>query len=319
MAAFNSLNRGGDRGVHKRQIVMSLSVLLLVTLTVAFLRYSENSAAPMSVQLQPSTVAKMTIDEQALAVPETARKASPVLLYGVFSVLDQADGRRIIRETWMDDPAVCNNSTARSTSPAANCTMQVVFVIGRVSGDHERAAIEAENSTYGDIVELECAENMNDGKTYSWFSYATTRFSENVSLIGKGDMDTYIYADELSEAVRGFWVTNQTYLYGGVALDFFNCGEWDHCPKKWVYMSGQMYFLSVPLLRWIVDPENHEVRSQITGHEDLTTGRWVSMIKETVIRYCFYYENVPWYHPMKDMGRFAELKHASPRLRHNAI
>jgi len=85
---------------------------------------------------------------------------------GVFSVDAAYERRHLIRSTYLRHSRPIDPYTGR---PGNN--VQVKFILGRPRKHHaRRVALEME--TYNDIVVLDVRENMNQGKTHTFFRWA---------------------------------------------------------------------------------------------------------------------------------------------------
>lgn len=104
---------------------------------------------------------------------EFADSLAPVNVFvGVFSMDAAYERRHLIRSTYARHSRPIDPTTGR---PAHN--VQLKFVLGKPRIQHaRRVALEME--TYNDLVILDIEENMNRGKTYAYFRWA----SENATV-----------------------------------------------------------------------------------------------------------------------------------------
>ncbi|TIB87785.1 hypothetical protein E3Q19_03540 [Wallemia mellicola] len=104
-----------------------------------------------------------TYCQDTLSFPhELADSLAPVtILVGVMSIDRSAERRNVIRQTY-----------ARKASPRDGTHVQVIFFIAR-SRPSLRHAIHLEQETFGDLVVLDMKENMNSGKTFEFFNWAS--------------------------------------------------------------------------------------------------------------------------------------------------
>ncbi len=207
------------------------------------------------------------------------------MLLGVFTVAGLSHTRDIIRATWFTNT---RNLTGL-------CEINPVFVIGRLPPS---SPVFQENATFGDIVQLNVTESMNDGKTLAWFTFAALNFG-GYTYIGKTDMDTFVYVRRLAEILSEL---PRRRLYMGEMVDFISCGSCKHCPRGWVYMAGQFYGLSSDIVSWI---GAHASSLDPKGHEDLVTGSWLRGIKPG-INY-FRFTETTWVNPVKNSSVFWHL------------
>jgi hypothetical protein len=162
--------------------------------------------------------------------------------------------------------------------------------MGRIPSDLQRQ-VGQENSTWGNLLELDVPMEVESVTAFDWFRYAAHHFP-NARFIGKGEMNTYVYADSLLAAVRQVpeGIRN---VYGGVAQDYYKCagmhlGPWpidmEKCPKGWMYMQGDLYFLSHDLVQWMGESSNEIVQANANdGREDVQVGKCLRQSKFSLI------------------------------------
>lgn len=153
--------------------------------------------------------------EQAPFPHDYADSLDPVNVFvGVFSFDAAYERRHLIRSTYM-----------RQSSPGPN--VQVKFILGRPRPNHARR-IALEMETYNDLVVLDTKENMNQGKTYSFFNWAAEnatvpvywRDARNQYGVGFQKADFVVKADDdaflvLSELERHLRVAPREMTYWG--------------------------------------------------------------------------------------------------------
>lgn len=143
--------------------------------------------------------------EQTPFPHDFADSLDPVNVFvGVFSYDAAYERRHLIRSTYM-----------RHSSPGPN--VQVKFILGRPRANHaRRVALEME--TYNDLVVLDARENMNHGKTYSFFNWAAENATVPVywqnpqghfgvgfqkpDYVVKADDDAFLVLSELERHLR---------------------------------------------------------------------------------------------------------------------
>jgi hypothetical protein len=144
-----------------------------------------------------------------------------------------------------------------------------------------------------DVTYLNMKENMNQGKTPSWFQYATTVMNDypfEFDYIGKLDTDTLLYTPKFMEMVEQTLepYPRNTRVYGGTELLQTPCEPAvivppsviveDDCkpPNAATYMSGQFYFLSPDLVKYVTSKDELDTRNELRViDEDYSMGRWV--------------------------------------------
>jgi hypothetical protein len=110
------------------------------------------------------------------------------LLIGVMSPQWSSSRRYIIRDAYRRFPAAL--------------PVDVVFVHGETPTWSRRNAAKVvsthrtqmlwENSTFHDILYLDCEENMEEGKTYEYFKKVGSEFSEKYTHVMKTDDDSFV-------------------------------------------------------------------------------------------------------------------------------
>ncbi|KAJ7487575.1 glycosyltransferase family 31 protein [Mycena galericulata] len=92
------------------------------------------------------------------------------VLVGVFSIDSAFERRSLVRTTWANHMRSRNGAGDGDGGLGTSRTI-VRFVMGEPRKDWERR-IRLEMETYNDIIVLPVAENMNGGKTHTFFSWA---------------------------------------------------------------------------------------------------------------------------------------------------
>ncbi|TVU13984.1 hypothetical protein EJB05_37424, partial [Eragrostis curvula] len=141
--------------------------------------------------------------------------------------------------------------------------VDVRFVFCNLDKEEDRVLVAMEIIVHADIVVLNCTENMNDGKTYEYFSTIPRMFAdEPYDYVGKTDDDAYYRLAALADTLRNKPRDN---LYHGMLIP---C----HVSREWQYMAGFGYIVSWDIAEWISATE--ELRND-RGHEDMVFGQWV--------------------------------------------
>jgi hypothetical protein len=178
------------------------------------------------------------------------------------------------------------------------CVVLYTFVIGaNPSGPTVRLEQSGEplslhdDSQESDATLLNIKENMQDGKTQTWFTFAASLTSEyNIDYVAKMDTDTLLDVRLLIHFVETSLpptpvnpAFDQRRRYGGLLREFNTCGSYEHCAllRGTVYMSGQFYFVSSDLALHIASNEFDGVKLR-TGFEDIDFGLWVFSLLETI-------------------------------------
>ena len=172
----------------------------------------------------------------------------------------------------------------------ADCQMAYVFVMGsNPNGPTELLepnatfplSISSGNAVSGledevDIVHLNIRENMEDGKSPTWFKYATTVIDDHVyfDYVGKTDTDTLILPEKFLDGTLGTSCPafpDNARLYGGIYR-----GQDSNFPIMIgpCYFAGELYWMSSDLARFVssLDLDRKAVDPRI---EDLAMGNFV--------------------------------------------
>ncbi|KAL0071945.1 hypothetical protein AAF712_000868 [Marasmius tenuissimus] len=89
---------------------------------------------------------------------------------GVFSTDSAYERRALVRSTWASHPRSRDGAGPGDEGMGTSRTI-VRFIMGQPRKDFERR-IALENEEYNDIIVLPMQENMNNGKTHTFFSWA---------------------------------------------------------------------------------------------------------------------------------------------------
>ncbi|WOL19729.1 beta-1,3-galactosyltransferase pvg3-like [Canna indica] len=177
------------------------------------------------------------------------------LLIGILTVPDSYERRHLVRHAY----------ALQSNNLAGAAEIDVRFVFCNLTKDEQHVLVAMEIMLYDDIIILNCTENMDDGKTYTYFSSLPHLFDESTyDYVMKTDDDTYFRLDNLAESLRR--LPREDVYYG-----FLTPCHNRRSPTR--YMSGMGYVLSWDLVEWIERAETPRKRQ--VGTEDVTTGSWL--------------------------------------------
>jgi hypothetical protein len=229
----------------------------------------------------------------------------PTFVWGILSVLGDVKRRQMIRETYLryykdlgDNDRICSlNDIVRKRIPYENCQVAYVFVVaGNPQGPtelvHPNASfpmtIHDSNFTTKeeDVVILNIKENMEDGKSQTWFKYASMVVKDYPSFdyVSKVDSDTLVFLPNFLEFAHLSLPKERPVrrVYGGV--QFFNTScdinEENHphpCPLPLLgdmYMSGSFYWMSADLAAFVASDAVDRAKLTIR-HEDVDMGNFV--------------------------------------------
>lgn len=170
------------------------------------------------------------------------------VLLGVFIMAYEIKRREIIRLAYRVQLSEYADFTVR-------------FILG---GYKLESWLEWENSTYGDMIVLQCKENMNAGKTFTFYS-SLPDLGRQYDYVMKADDDSYVRFSNLGKHLKSFPTTD---LYYGYSLPCDN-DDPHHVAE---FRVGAGYVLSWDLVVWIKDspiPRNASI-----GTEDTLVGQW---------------------------------------------
>ncbi|RWW19224.1 hypothetical protein GW17_00016743 [Ensete ventricosum] len=180
------------------------------------------------------------------------------LLIGILSLPDSYERRHLVRDIYALQPDV------------ANARIDVRFVFCNLTKEEQRVLVAMEIMLYDDIIILDCAENMDNGKTYTYFSSLPKMLDGRngggrpYDYVMKADDDTYFRLQLLAESLR---TLPREDMYHGLITPCLNWRARDH------YMSGMGYILSWDLVEWIATAETP--RKHQAGPEDKVMGTWL--------------------------------------------
>ncbi|XP_020106279.1 beta-1,3-galactosyltransferase pvg3-like [Ananas comosus] len=148
--------------------------------------------------------------------------------------------------------------------------VDVRFVFCNLSTEEQAVFVALEIMCYDDIIILNCTENMDNGKTYNYFSSLPTLFDGDAKYdyVMKTDDDAFFRLPSLIESLRD---KPRSDVYYGLQMP---CDKENFFPFP-PFMSGMGYILSWDLVEWIATSET--AREDTTGPEDMWTGRWLNM------------------------------------------
>ncbi|KAG0578620.1 hypothetical protein KC19_4G037300 [Ceratodon purpureus] len=186
----------------------------------------------------------------ATLTPGATSNGKLSILLGVLTMASKVERRNIIRLAY-----------GVQHTEYADVTLR--FVIGKPKSDEERLAVGLELLQYGDIIILDCEENMNHGKSFTFFDTVAT-MGIHYDYVMKLDDDSYVRTENLAKSLSPL---SRTDLYYGYVLP---CENQD--PYSW-YMAGMGYVISWDLVEWV--HESPIARNNTDGTEDQLMGEWL--------------------------------------------
>ncbi|KAJ3692080.1 hypothetical protein LUZ60_012430 [Juncus effusus] len=191
------------------------------------------------------------------------------LLISVFTTASTFERRHLIRNVFSLWPDFVREH------------IELRFVLCNIPTSEEHAMMVClEIKLHNDIIILNCTENINEGKTYSFFSSLSDLFGHDrpYDYVMKTDDDTFIRLDKLIESLK---YKPRNDMYYGLEIP---CNGTEF--KFWIptpFMTGLGYLLSWDLVEWIATsdiPLNFT-----TGPEDMMLGWWLKMGERGKNRY----------------------------------
>jgi Galactosyltransferase len=137
-----------------------------------------------------------------------------------------------------------------------------------------------------DVVAIDMVENMNNGKTQRWFSYALANCPPSVEAVFKMDDDVLFCWNKLQYEI--LQSRKNKFAYYGRFIDHHECGKYFHCPPEhcngqrrfvgdcFYYMQGGLYGFSMALLKEIHETPMFQTDQNLEWHEDIMAGQWVN-------------------------------------------
>ncbi|KAJ6857154.1 hypothetical protein NC651_038760 [Populus alba x Populus x berolinensis] len=192
-----------------------------------------------------------------LAVNSSTSSDDIRILIGILTLPDQYQRRHFLRLIY-------------GTQSPVGAQIDVKFVFCNLTKEDQKVLVALEIMRYDDIIILDCKENMNKGKTYTYFSSLPEMLNDTdrpyppYHYVMKTDDDTYFRLDNLVESLKPL---PREDLYYGYVIPCPSMDPFVH------YMSGMGYMISWDIVEWIRDsevPKNH-----LEGPEDKVFGDWI--------------------------------------------
>ncbi|CAL4901916.1 unnamed protein product [Urochloa decumbens] len=256
----------------------------------------------------PAKPASSASPSHAAAAPAPVPGDDVRILIGIQTLPSKRERRDLLRTVY---------SLQLREHPSLAGRVDVRFVFCNVTSPDDAVFVALEIMLHGDIIVLDCAENMDNGKTYTFFSTAARAFADNpYDYVMKADDDTYLRLPALAASLRG---ASRVDAYYGLQMP---CDRENFYPFP-PFMSGMGYALSWDLVAWVASSDL--ARREQDGPEDMWTGRWFNVAGKAKNRYdnaprmynykgsspdsCFRHGFVPdtiAVHMLKDDARWAE-------------
>ncbi|KAJ3670623.1 hypothetical protein LUZ60_008049 [Juncus effusus] len=191
------------------------------------------------------------------------------ILIGVFTVADSYVRRQLIRQVYW-----------QQSGDYSNVEVDIRFVICNLTTEEQKVLVALEIMRHDDIIILDCVENVEKGKTHTYFS-SVPKMSANhpYDYVMKCDDDTYIRLGNLVDSLMN---KPREDVYYGLAVPC-EIEEDDPDFKNRTFMSGMGYLLSWDLVEWISTTE--ELRNHTEGAEDINLAMWLNFANKGRNRY----------------------------------
>ena len=198
------------------------------------------------------------------------------LLVGVLTVASRLEQRVILRTMY---------------SKMSRPDVKLIFVLGITPDSQDLSFVVLEQTLYNDTVVLDEPENMNEGKTLAFFSYAAIHFADMTHVL-KVDDDSFVHVHNLMTSLHRL---PRTSLFYGFSIPADDC----------CFMGGEGYILSQDLVHWV---NVTDLPGRIEGlGEDAVTAKWFEKRRKVrhyvSEKYLFYDHPVfggAWAHPLID-------------------
>ncbi|CAL8990651.1 unnamed protein product [Prunus brigantina] len=179
------------------------------------------------------------------------------VLFGILTLPGQYQRRHFLRLIY-------------GTQTPVGAKVDMKFVMCNLTKEDQEVLVALEIMRYDDIIILDCEENMNKGKTYTYFSSLPEMFNNTngdyppYHYVMKADDDAYFRLQNLVDSLKPL---PREDLYFGYVIPCSSMEPFGH------YMSGMGYLISWDIVEWIREsdiPKNH-----LEGPEDKTFGDWI--------------------------------------------
>ncbi|XP_019178088.1 PREDICTED: beta-1,3-galactosyltransferase 6 isoform X2 [Ipomoea nil] len=178
------------------------------------------------------------------------------ILVGILTLPDQYRKRHFLRLVY-------------GTQSPRGAKVDVKFVFCNLTKEDQKTLVALEIMRHDDIIILDCQENMNNGKTYTFFSSLPEILGGGgggrpYDYVMKADDDTYLRLENL---VASLTPLPRQDLYYGFVIPCTSMDPFKH------YMSGMGYLISWDLVEWI--RESDIPKANVEGPEDKVLGEWL--------------------------------------------
>ncbi|KAL4571270.1 hypothetical protein LXL04_018028 [Taraxacum kok-saghyz] len=184
------------------------------------------------------------------------------ILLGIPTMADHHERRHFLRLIY-------------GTQSVVGAKIDVKFVFCNLTKEDQKILVALEIIQHNDIIILNCKENMDKGKTYTYFSSLPDMLNPDPNspnsepyppyhYVIKGDDDTYFRLQKLVDTLIPL---PREDLYFGYVIPCPSMDPFVH------YMSGMGYLVSWDIVEWIKQSEIP--KNRLVGPEDKIFGEWM--------------------------------------------
>ncbi|KAL2985141.1 hypothetical protein AAZX31_12G133200 [Glycine max] len=221
------------------------SFILSYVLILVFLLILASNQVQFKDTLRSSLTTTTTTSPQLTNYFSSNSDNNLRILIGILTLPDQHLRRNLLRLVYGTQPA----------PPGAK--INVKFVFCNLTKEDQKVLVALEIMRYGDIIILDCKENMNNGKTLTYFSSLPEMLNDTASsyppyhYMMKTDDDTYLRLNILVQSLKPL---SREDLYYGYVIP---CRSID------------------PFVRYMSGMGNSDISRKFEGPEDKVFGEWM--------------------------------------------
>ncbi|KAF8730174.1 hypothetical protein HU200_017146 [Digitaria exilis] len=205
---------------------LCLALLSVILVTVIYLVVFPDDGSKLTDVFGPGSSSSWDSNGAGVSAKNQLPQAAdePVdlrMLMGIMTIPSAYERRALLRLAYSLQPR------------PVRAVVDVCFVLCTIDKEEDRILVSLEIIAHGDILVVNCTENMNDGKTYAYFSAVPRLFAAAppYDYVGKTDDDTYYRVAALADSLRG---KSRRDAYHGFSTP---C----HTDPERQYMSGMGY------------------------------------------------------------------------------
>ncbi|KAK6127491.1 hypothetical protein DH2020_038766 [Rehmannia glutinosa] len=239
----------------KPKLTQSILLLLSTISIILFIFFIS-----FSIQYNKNSPNISTFTNKTITLKNSSHQFT--LFIGILTRPDKYDRRHFLRLIY----------GTQSSSPIAKT--DVKFILCNLTKPEQKILIALEIMRFDDIIILDCHENMNSGKTYTYFSTLPKILPTRYDYVMKADDDVFIRLKPLALSLH---TLPRFDLYYGFVIPCPSMNPFVH------YMSGMGFVLSWDLVEWISD--SLVTVNRTFGPEDKLVGEWLNSGKKAKNRF----------------------------------